>query len=107
MPLKQISQFCALLLLLSLPTISLAQQQGTAEEVLAARIVRAQTETDVATLLAEKKELKTPKLIRVLVSEADQIRNAGKVDGAVRIYERAQNLAESIDDQAGTALAID
>jgi CHAT domain-containing protein len=108
MPLKQISRFCALLLLLGLPAISRAQQQqGTAEEVLAARIVRAQTEADLATLLEEKKELKTPKLIRALISEADKIRNAGKAAEAISVYERAQSLAQSIGDQAGFALALD
>jgi CHAT domain-containing protein len=109
MPLKQIPRFfCALLLLLSLPAISLAQQQqGTAEELLATRIVKAQNAAEITTLLEEKKELKTPKLIRALVSEGDRIRNGGKFAEAIVIYERAQNLAESIGDQEGFALAID
>ena len=108
MPLKQISHCCAWLLLLTLAVANRAQQQqSTAEDVLVARIISARTEAEIAALLEEKKELKTPKLIGALISEADKLRNGGKILEAINLYERARNLAESMNDQAGLALAID
>lgn len=109
MRLTRISSFCALLFIINLSTFIYAQQQqqSMAEDQMAARILTAKTEAELGKLLEEKKELKTPKLIRVLVNEADKLRNSGKVAEAIIIYERARDIAESIGDRAGMALAID
>lgn len=96
----------SLMLVLACAAVCQAQEK-TEEEALAARVARAGTEAEGTALLEEKKELKTPKLVRALVAEADRLRDGGKFAEALALYERARGVAEAAGDQAGLALALD
>lgn len=106
MPHKNSRLFFALLLSLSLTTISQTQEK-TAEEELAARVTAAKTEAERTALLESGKQLATPRFVVALVAEGDKLRDAGKFADALSIYTIAQGVAEKINDRALLALALD
>ncbi|MGH9832340.1 MAG: tetratricopeptide repeat protein [Blastocatellia bacterium] len=81
-------------------------REAPAVEDLADELVTAKTDAERSAIITAEKELVTERLVRELARQGGRLRSQGNHPGALARYRLAQNIAEQIGDQAGSADAL-
>ncbi len=102
-PLRLLPGALALTLLLSIAGYAQVQ---TPEEELAIAVTAASTDNEGASLLAAKKELATPALVKALGAQAYKLAVQGSFPRALAVYRIALEVSRKIEDKAGTASSL-